>query len=109
MSGLQREYKQNDNFVFRQIENETILVPIKDNVGEMGSIYNLNPVGAFIWQQLDGEKSLHEIAAMITEEFDVPGKQAASDLHEFINELEEIDAVTSVVSHKYIKKVEQDI
>ena len=109
MSGLQREYKQNDNFVFRQIENETILVPIKDNVGEMGSIYNLNPVGAFIWQQLDGEKSLHEIAAMITEEFDVSGKQAASDLNDFVNELKDIEAINSVVSHKYIKKVEPNI
>ena len=93
MARTQKRYKRDENFVFRQIESETILVPIKDNVGDMGSIYNLNPVGAFIWQQLDGEKSLPEIAAMITEEFDVSGKQAESDLNYFVDELKDIGAV----------------
>ena len=81
---------------FDKSRNETILVPIKDNVGDMGSIYNLNPVGAFIWQHLDGEKSLQEIAAMITEEFDVSGKQAESDLNDFVDELKDIGAVKKV-------------
>ena len=93
MARTQQRYKRDENFVFRQIESETILVPIKDNVGDMGSIYNLNPVGAFIWQQLDGEKSLHEIADMITEEFDVSGKQAEPDLNYFVDELKDIGAV----------------
>jgi hypothetical protein len=96
MARTQQRYKREENFVFRQIENETILVPIKDNVGDMGSIYNLNPVGAFIWQQLDGEKLLQEIAAMITEEFDVSGKQAESDLNDFVDELKDIGAVKKV-------------
>ena len=93
MARTQKRYKRDENFVFRQIESETILVPIKDNVGDMGSIYNLNPVGAFIWQQLDGEKSLPKIAAMITEEFDVSGKQAEPDLNYFVDELKDIGAV----------------
>jgi len=93
MNGLQQRYKRDDNFVFRQIENETILVPIRDNVGDMGSIYNLNAVGAFIWQQLDGEKQLREVAAMVTEEFDVSVEQAQLDLQDFVDQLEEIDAI----------------
>jgi hypothetical protein len=48
MTAAEQTYKRNENFVFRQIENETILVPIKDNVGDMNCIYNLNEVGAFI-------------------------------------------------------------
>ena len=33
--------KRNKNFVFRRIENVTILVTITDNVGDMSCIYNL--------------------------------------------------------------------
>ena len=93
MESLNQRYQRDENFVFRQIEGETILVPIKDNVGDMGSIYNLNPTGAFIWQQLNGTKPLDEIAMMLTREFDVSAEQAQADLRDFINQLEEIDAL----------------
>ena len=53
---LQKKYRKNENFVYRMIQHETILVPIKDNVGDMDSLYNLNEVGAFVWERLDGEK-----------------------------------------------------
>lgn len=55
MQTLDRVYQKNQNFVFRQIDDETLLVPIKDNVGDLGAIYNLNQVAAFVWQHLDGK------------------------------------------------------
>jgi hypothetical protein len=89
-------YKKNDNFVYRRIEKETILVPIKDNVGDMGSIYNLNLVAAFIWLQLDGEASVRDIQTRLTAEFDVSDGQAATDLDELINDLIAIEAILPV-------------
>ena len=89
-------YKQNDNFVYRRIENEIILVPIKDNVGDMGYIYNLNPVAAFIWRRLDGETSVRDIQTRVTAEFDVSDGQAATDLDELINDLIAIEAILPV-------------
>ena len=86
-------YKQNANFVYRQIEKETILVPIQDNLGDMGSIYNLNPVAAFIWRQLDGVASVRDIQTRVTAEFDVSDGQAATDLNELINDLIAIEAI----------------
>lgn len=96
MTETEQTYKRNENFVFRQIENETILVPIKDNVGDMGSIYNLNPVAAFIWLQLDGEASVRDIQTRLTAEFDVSDGQAATDLDELINDLIAIEAILPV-------------
>ena len=93
MEGLQKKYKRNENFVYRKIQDETILVPIKDNVGDMGSIYNLNEVAAFIWEQLDGKKTLLDIRNMIIEEFEVSPKEAEGDLAEFVSELKEIEAI----------------
>ena len=94
MEDSDRIYQKNANFVFRRIENETILVPIKDNVGDMGSIYNLNQVAAFVWEQLDGQRSLEEVKQRLLEEYEVTAEQAGDDICEYIAQLQEIEAVT---------------
>ena len=86
-------FRKNENFVFRQIDDETILVPIKNNVGDMGSIYNLNEVGAYVWEHLDGKKTLSDIKNRITGEFEISPKVAEEDLIEFVDQLEEIEAI----------------
>lgn len=93
MEDLTHTYKRNENFVFRKIDNETILVPIKDNVGDMGSIYNLNEVGAFVWERLDGKNRLLDIKNMMLDEFEVTEETAEKDLSEFIGQLKETDAI----------------
>ena len=90
---LEQQYKRNEHFIYRKIEHETLLVPIKDNVGDLNCIYNLNEVGAFVWDNMDGEKTLGHIIDMITEQFDVSAQDAQADLGEFISDLEEIGAV----------------
>ena len=93
MPEINKAFRKNDNFVFRQIDDETILVPIKNNVGDMDSIYNLNEVGAFVWEHLDGDKTLLDIKSMVAEEFEVAQEDAERDLMEFVGQLEEIEAV----------------
>ena len=93
MEGLEKKYRRNENFVYRKIQDETILVPIKDNVGDMGSIYNLNEVAAFIWEQLDGEKTLLDIKNMVLDEFQVSPEKAEADLCDFVSQLREVNAI----------------
>ncbi|CAB1073210.1 hypothetical protein D1AOALGA4SA_1796 [Olavius algarvensis Delta 1 endosymbiont] len=96
MIDLNQRYQRNENFVFRRIENETILVPIKDKVGDMGSIYNLNEVGALVWEQLDGRRTLGEIGDKIVAQFEVETREAQADICEFIEQLETINAVVGM-------------
>lgn len=98
MEKLRKCYKRNEDFVFRQIRNETVLVPIKDNVGDLGSIYSLNEVGAFVWEHLDGKNRLTDIKDMISEEFEVSSQKAEEDLCEFVRQLKEIDAILQVAT-----------
>ena len=97
MQALDRVYQKNQNFVFRQIDDETILVPIKDSVGDLGAIYNLNEVAAFVWEHLDGKKTLENIKHMVTDEFEVSDPDAEQDLTEFVGQLEKIDAIFPAV------------
>ena len=93
MEDLKKQYKRNENFVFRKIEDETLLVPIRDKVGDLGFIYNLNEVGEFIWEQLDGTNRLLDIKEMILREFEVSSQKAEKDLFEFVSQLKEIEAI----------------
>jgi hypothetical protein len=96
MDTMDQCYRRNDDFVFRRIEDETLLVPIRDNVGDMGSIYSLNEMGAFIWEQLDGQSKLAAVKAKITEAYNVSSQEAEADLSEFLRDLIEIKAVLRV-------------
>ena len=93
MVDLELIFKRNENFVFRRIGDEMILVPIKNNVGDMGSIYNFNELAAFVWENLDGKDRLQDIKNWIVEEFEVSAQEAEEDLCEFINDLKEIGAI----------------
>ena len=96
MTELERVFRRNDNFVHRRIEGETILVPIRSNVGDLDHIYSLNEVGAFIWNAFDGSKDLATIKALLASEYDVSSGEAEVDLLSFVQELEEIDAAVPV-------------
>ena len=96
MSFSQEVYRQDDSIVSRRIEDEVILVPIRQNVADLESIYVLSEVGAHIWEQIDGRRTTAEILPLIVEEFEVYEEEAQKDLKEFIQQLSSVGAITRV-------------
>ena len=90
----ERIYRKSDSFVFRKIADECILVPIRQNTGDLESIYTLNEVAARIWELIDAKNRVKEIKEKIVEEFDVAPEEAERDIMKHIMQLEEIKAVT---------------
>ncbi len=93
MSLLDKVYKKSDSIVSRKIADEFILVPIRQNVGDLESISTLNEVAARIWELIDGKKKVREIKDKIVEEFEVTPKQAEKDLIEYLKQLKKISAI----------------
>ena len=83
--------------VFRKIEDETLLVPIRSNVGDLESIYVLNGTGARIWELLDGKLSATGIRDIIGSEYDVTPEDAERDVKEFFESLESVGAIKRVL------------
>ncbi len=81
-------YRKKTGYVARTIAGETILVPVRASVGEVDAIFNLNEVGAFIWERLDGQTSEGQIVEAMLEEFDVTPDQAGQDTATFLSRLE---------------------
>ena len=89
-------YARNDNVVSRKIVDELILVPIRKSVAEMETLYTLNEVGARVYELIDGERALGEIAEVIVNEFEVTPERAQSDVREFIDQLLQIESIREV-------------
>ena len=56
MDFLNTVYKKSDSIVSRRIADEFILVSIRQNVGDLESIYTLNETAARIWELIDGKR-----------------------------------------------------
>ena len=96
MDYLERCYKKDPNMIFRDIEGEMILVPIRRRTADLESIYTLNETGSRIWELIDGQHTLREIRDTIVQEYEATPEEAEADLAEFMAYLEEIEAVEKV-------------
>lgn len=94
MDFLDKVYNKSDSIVSRKIADEFILVPIRQNVGDLESIYTLNETAARIWELIDGKIKVGEIKEKIVEEFEVAPEEAEKDIMEHLMQLKEIKAIT---------------
>jgi hypothetical protein len=91
-------YQKNPDIVFRKIADEYILVPIRQNVGDLENIYTLkNEVAARIWEFIDGKRKVKEIKEKIVEEFEVSPQQAEDDLTLFIEQLKAAGGIKGAI------------
>lgn len=93
MEDLNKVYKRSPDVVFRRIGNECVLVPIRQNAADLNSVYTLNAVSAFIWELLNGKKSLLHISNDLVSVFDVDEKTAQEDLLIFAEKLSKEGAI----------------
>ena len=93
MSFLDKVYKKSDSIVSRKIADEFILVPIRQNVGDLESISTLNEVATRIWELIDGKKKVREIKDVILDEYEVTPEKLETDIIKYIKELENIGAI----------------
>jgi hypothetical protein len=89
-------FRRTKDVVCRAVGAESILVPIRNNVGNLDFVYTLSPVAARIWALLDGEKTAGEIVATICDEYDVDQATAQADLTTLINDLAGVSLVSRV-------------
>ena len=93
MSPLHQRFRQDPSIVSRDIAGEMILVPIRQSVGDLESVYTLNETASFVWERLDGQRTLAEIKQELLTRFEVGEEEAEQDLLELVAQLESVGAV----------------
>lgn len=89
-------YAPSEDVVSREIEGEVVIVPLVTGIGSAeDELYTLNETGQAIWQKLDGQRTLKEIAALIAEEFGAALSGCESDVLGFAGELAQRGILTA--------------
>ncbi len=84
---MAKVFKKDECIATREVAGETILVPIRGKLAEMQRIFSLNPVARYIWQELNGKRTVEEIRDDVLANFAVEKEQADAEIHQFITEL----------------------
>ena len=75
--------------VFRRINDEFLLIPLTDNIADMDSLYRLTETGAFIWEQIDGKRTVKDIIKSLTDEYEIDNEIASKDVLDFVKNMNE--------------------
>jgi len=91
--GLSDAYARGARIVGRRIAGEYVLVPLVTHGADLDAIFNLNAVGAFIWERLDGRTTGAAIVSALVDAFDVEEARAREDYVAFVAQLQGLQAV----------------
>lgn len=87
MTVLKSILSHSPSIVTRKTGNEYVLVPIANNIADMNSVYTLNETGAFIWEQINGKRTVEELIAAVNEEYEIDYENAKMDVFDFIENM----------------------
>ncbi len=77
-----------DEIVAREIEGQVIIVPLAAGIADTEEeLYTLNESGQAIWRQLDGRRTLQEVAAALAADYDTPAADIECDVLGLATEL----------------------
>jgi hypothetical protein len=70
-----------EDVVAREIEGELVIVPLAAGIGDNeDELYTMNDTGKAIWDRLDGERSLRQIARELGGEYSAPAGDIERDV-----------------------------
>ena len=81
-------YKPSDDLVVREIDGQTIIVPIGTGVGDLeDELYALNDTARAVWAKLDGTRTLGAVVDELAKEYTAPADQIDADVSGLLEEL----------------------
>lgn len=96
MSTSAKRFERNIDFIYRRIVDESVLVPLHNNVADMDCIYTLNGMGAYLWERLATPATQAELEDAIMAEYDAEPIVLVKDLEKFLAEMVSIGALREV-------------
>ena len=81
-------YAPSEDVVGREVVGEFIIVPLTTGIGDMeDELYTLNETGREIWNRLDGNCTLEEVAVSLAEEYQADLGEIEQDVLGLVAEL----------------------
>ena len=93
---LDAVFARSERMVGRRIADQFLLVPIVSRGADVDCLNNLNRVGTFIWERLDGRTRGSDIVDAVAERFEVGKQRAEEDYRGFVASLIGINAIQEI-------------
>jgi hypothetical protein len=68
------------------VAGETLIIPVRDRVGDLASIYRLNSTGSLIWKLLGPPRTVTQLAMAFAQDYEVEPGMVRRDGADFLNE-----------------------
>ena len=81
------KFRRCTSVVTSEVACETVVVPVKRQVGDLEAIFTFNEIGTDVWALMEEDRSLAELTTWVFDHYDVSHNQAQNDIREFITEL----------------------
>lgn len=86
--------KIKSDFVLSKISNENVVVPVGSLGAKMNGMITLNDSGAFLWKQLQTEKTEDELIAAVLEAYPETKPAVAGEfVKDFVKQLKDADCL----------------
>ncbi|HLD82528.1 MAG TPA: PqqD family protein, partial [Candidatus Omnitrophota bacterium] len=73
---LEAKYVPSEDVVARDVQGEFIIIPIASGIADSeDELFSLNDTGRAVWNNLDGRRSLKEVAGSLASEFEAPAEE----------------------------------
>ena len=89
MVDLKNVISRAGNIVSRKTGTEYVLIPVTNNIADMNSVFTMNETGAFIWEEIDGKRSVGDLVKLLMEEYEVDYATAAADVSVLIDQMKD--------------------
>jgi hypothetical protein len=90
---LDAAWARSPRIATRTIGGQCVLVPLAGGGADLDSSFNLNHVAAFVWNQLDGTRTVAAVVDAVVARFEVERERAEADTLELLETLREIRAI----------------
>ena len=79
--------KIKDGFILKDVAGSKIVIAIGEQRFNFNGVITFNEVGADVFNMLDGNNSVEEIVAKISEEYNAPYEVVKSDVEKLIEKM----------------------
>jgi hypothetical protein len=86
---LSRRVLQRDpDAVSRHLAGDAVILPVRHKVADLTAIYTLNDTGSFIWELIDGVRTLGDLVNELVAHFEVEPDEARQGVLALVEDLE---------------------
>ena len=95
-------YVRSRAVVSRLVAGETLVLPVRGDIGDLANFYTFNKTATTIWEALEKPRSFREICDVIEHQYEISRERAEEDLVHFVQEMSSLGLVQVTVESEAI-------